>query len=64
MKDAIMQAVIFALAQSLIFYIYSAGYRFGAFLVVEERATYDEIFRYIYTYHLFVSPCASFLYRL
>ena len=39
------QAVILALSQSIIFYLFSAGYSFGAFLVIEGRASYDDIFR-------------------
>ena len=40
-----MTATVFAVAQSLIFFLYAAGYVFGAYLVVEGRNTYDEIFR-------------------
>ena len=46
-KSVFVQAVVFAVAQSFIFYVYSAGYSFGAFLVIEERATYDLIFRFV-----------------
>lgn len=42
-----MQATVLAVGQSLIFYLYAAGYYFGAFLVVENRAVYDNIFRYV-----------------
>ena len=40
-----MTALVFATAQSFIFFFYSAGYSFGAFLVAEGRNTYEEIFR-------------------
>ena len=45
-KSVFFSALVYALAQSLIFYIYSAGYRFGAFLVIERRANFDEVFRW------------------
>ena len=41
-------AIVFALAQSLIFFIYAAGYSFGAFLVAEGRNSYDQIFRSVH----------------
>lgn len=44
-----MQATVLAVGQSLIFYLYAAGYYFGAYLVVEDRALYDDVFRYIAT---------------
>ena len=40
-----LQAVVLSLSQSLVFYLYSAGFSFGAFLVVEDRAVYDDIFQ-------------------
>ena len=40
-----MTALVFATAQSLIFFLYAAGYSFGAYLVAEGRNTYEEIFR-------------------
>lgn len=45
MVSVLWQATIYALAQSMIFYTYAAGFRFGAFLVIERRANYDNIFR-------------------
>ena len=45
MKSVFVQATVLAVGQSLVFYLYAAGYYFGAFLVVEERAVYDDIFR-------------------
>ena len=38
-------ALMFAVAQSLTYVIYAAGYNFSAFLVAEGRNTHDEIFR-------------------
>ncbi len=45
-KSVFLQASVIALAQSATFYLYSGGYSFGAYLVINERATYDELFRY------------------
>ena len=42
-----MTATVFSVAQSLIFFLYAAGYVFGAYLVVEGRNSYEEIFRYV-----------------
>ena len=52
MKSVFTQATIFALAQSSIFYVYSAGFSVGAFQVISDsssvyHADYEEIFRYI-----------------
>ena len=44
-ESVFVQAVVLGIAQSTIFYLFSAGYSFGAFLVVLDRATYDQIFR-------------------
>ena len=44
-KSVFVQATVLAIGQSLIFYLYAAGYYFGAYLVVEERAVYDDVFR-------------------
>lgn len=44
-KSVFVQATVLAVGQSLIFYLYSAGYYFGAFLVIEGRAEYDDVFR-------------------
>ena len=51
-KSVFTQATIFALAQSSIFYVYSAGFSVGAFQVISDsssvyHADYEEIFRYI-----------------
>ena len=39
-----VQAAVIALGESVVFYIYAAGYIFGAYLVKENRAAYDDIF--------------------
>ena len=44
-KSVFVQATVLALGQSLIYFLYSAGYYFGAFLVVEGRINYDSILR-------------------
>ena len=44
-SSVFLQGFVLGLSQSLIFFIYSSGYSFGSFLVVQERATFDEIFR-------------------
>ena len=44
-KSVFVQTIVLALGQSFIYLLYSAGYYFGAFLVVEGRASYDDIFR-------------------
>ena len=44
-KGVFVQATVLALGQSLIYFLYSTGYYFGAFLVVEGRTNYDDIFR-------------------
>jgi len=46
-KSTFGGAVVLSVAQSLIFFMFAAGYSFGAFLVIEERATFDDIFRYL-----------------
>ena len=50
LKSVFGQAVVFAIAQAFIYYIYAAGYYLGAFLVISDsnevyHATYDEVFR-------------------
>ena len=40
-----VQSFVLGLSRSMIFFINSAGYSFGAFLVIEGRATFDEIIR-------------------
>ena len=44
-RGVFFTAVVFAMAQSLIFFLFAAGSVFGAYLVVEGRNSYDEIFR-------------------
>ena len=44
-KSVFVQGVVLGIAQSTIFYLFAAGYSFGAFLVILNRATYDQIFR-------------------
>ena len=46
-KSVFVQATVLALGQSLIYILYSTGYYFGAFLVVQGRASYDDIFRLV-----------------
>ena len=46
MTSAFKLALVYGLAQSLTFFIYCIGYRFGAFLVIENRTTYDKVFRW------------------
>ena len=41
------QALVTSVAQSIVFYIYAVGISFGAFLVIEERATYNDMFQYV-----------------
>lgn len=43
MKSVFLQAVVLSLSQSMVFYFYSAGFSFGAFLVIENRAVYDDL---------------------
>ena len=43
-KNVFVQALVIALGESLVFYIYAAGYIFGAYLVKENRAAYEDIF--------------------
>ena len=47
MKSVFVQATVLGVGQSLIFYLYAAGYYFGAFLVTENRTTYDAIFQLV-----------------
>ena len=44
-RGVFITAVVFAMAQSFIFFLYAGGYVFGAYLVVEGRNSYDDIFR-------------------
>ena len=44
-KSVFIQAVVLSLSQSLIFYLYAAGFSFGAFLVIQGRAQYEDVFQ-------------------
>ena len=44
-KSVFLQGFILAIAQSMIFFIYSVGFSFGAFLIVEDRTTFYHAFR-------------------
>ena len=44
-KSVFSQALLLAVSQSIILFLFAAGYSLGAFLVVEGRNTYDDIFR-------------------
>ena len=46
-KSVFVQATVLGIGQSLIFYLYAAGYYFGAYLVTENRTTYDAIFQLV-----------------
>ena len=45
-RGVLFQGLVLSVSNSLLFFLFAAGYRFGAFLVVEDRASYDEVFRY------------------
>ena len=45
MKSVFIQGVVLGVAQSINYFLFSAGYSFGAFLVIVKRSTYDQIFR-------------------
>ena len=47
MKGVFIQATVLALGQSLLFFMYCAGYYFGAFLVVQGCANYEDVFRFV-----------------
>lgn len=47
----LVQAMMFAVGQSLVFYIYAAGYFLSTHLIIEERTSYDRAFRSIYQHH-------------
>ena len=46
-KSALVQAIVYAVAQSLVYYIDAIGYRLAAYLVTEGRADYDDIYRLV-----------------
>ena len=48
MKSVFVQATVLGVGQSLIFYLYAAGFYFGAFLVTENRTTYDALFQLVH----------------
>ena len=45
MKSVLAQAAALSTSRSLVFFLYAAGYNLGAFLVVEERAHYYNVFQ-------------------
>ena len=47
MKSVFVQAIVLGVGQSLVFYLYAAGFYFGAFLVTEDRSTYDALFQLV-----------------
>ena len=47
-KSVFVQAAVLGVGQSLIFYLYAAGFYFGAFLVTENRTTYDALFQLVH----------------
>ena len=49
-KSVFLQALVLCLSQSLIFYLYSAGFSLGAFLVIQGRAQYEDIFQSVPDY--------------
>ena len=46
-KSVFVQAVVLAVGQSLVFYLYAAGFFFGAFLVTENRTVYASLFQLV-----------------
>ena len=40
-----------AVGQSLVFYIYAVGYFLGTHLIIEERTSYDRVFRSVHDNH-------------
>ena len=44
-KSVFLQAVVLSLSQAMVFYLYAAGVSFGAFLVIDGRAVFDDIFQ-------------------
>ena len=45
MNGVFIQGVVLGVAESISYMLYSAGYSFGAFLVIMNRATHDQVFR-------------------
>ena len=46
-KGALLQAIVYAVAQSMTYYIFAAGFRLAAYLVTEGRADYEDIYRLV-----------------
>ena len=46
-KHVCFQGLAFSIALSITYYIYAAGYWVGAFLIVEGRTEYEDVFRYV-----------------
>ena len=52
-RSVYLTSLVFAVTQSLIYFLYSAGFVFGAFLVIQGRNDYGEIFRSVSVYNYF-----------
>ena len=51
MKGVFSNALIYAISQGLVYYVYAAGFSLGAYLVISDpstiyHASYQEVFRY------------------
>ena len=51
MKGVFLNALIYAISQGLVYYVYAAGFSLGAYLVISDpstiyHASYQEVFRY------------------
>ena len=53
MRSVFSSAIVFAFAQSIIYFMFSAGFSFSAFLVSEGRGTYDEMFRLVCNVYIY-----------
>ena len=49
-KKSLLQAVAYAIPIAMVLCVYSAGWRFAAYLVIKERATIGGVFRHETTY--------------
>ena len=47
-KSVLVQALMLAVGQALVYYIYAAGYFLSTQLIIEERTTYDRAFRSVH----------------
>ena len=47
-KNLLVQALMLAVGQALVYYIYAAGYFLSTQLIIEERTTYDRAFRSVH----------------